>query len=157
VDIGSGVGKFCVVAALRCRAHFSGLEHRQRLVTAARELAAMFAVADRVGFEHTMFDAEQAPRADAYYLFNPFGENLYAVANRLDSTVETSRQRFVREVLAVQRLLHAQPEGTLLLTYNGYGGTIPHQYELVRSDPQIKALKLWRKGSPRQRAVPSKR
>lgn len=151
-DIGSGVGKFCVVAALRCRAHFRGLEHRQSLVAAARGLATLFALEDRVDFEHTTFGAERAPRADAYYLFNPFAENLHAVTHRLDDGVEVSRSRFVREVLAVQRQLNTEPDGTLLLTYHGYGGPIPQGYELVREDPQIKALKLWCKGGPPQRA-----
>jgi hypothetical protein len=119
------------------------------LVHAAVELAAMFGLADRVDFEHTMFGAAaEHPHAEAYYLFNPFGENLYAVADRMDNTVETSHPRFVREVLAVQQLLRAVPDGTLLLTYHGYGGPIPREYELVRTDPQLNALKLWRKGPP---------
>jgi hypothetical protein len=98
VDIGSGVGKFCVIAALRCRARFVGIEHRKNLVEAARDLASTFGVADRVEFRHEVFGRSRTPAAGAYYLFHPFGENLYELAKRLDDSVETSRPRFVHEV-----------------------------------------------------------
>jgi SAM-dependent methyltransferase len=145
LDIGSGAGKFCVVAALRSRAHFLGIEQRPHLVDAARELANMFELADRVEFEHGTFGSSHSPAADAYYLFNPFGENLYAAERRIDDTVEASRPRFVREVVATQRLLQTAPAGTSLITYHGFGGAIPAGYIRLRVDTQIKALELWRK------------
>src|SRR5579872_4063412 len=45
VDVGSGAGKFCVATALCSSLRLIGLEHRPRLVAAARDLARRFAVA----------------------------------------------------------------------------------------------------------------
>ena len=48
LDIGSGVGRFCVSAALACPARFIGIEQRPNLVAEASRLAQAFGVADRV-------------------------------------------------------------------------------------------------------------
>jgi tRNA G46 methylase TrmB len=65
LDIGSGAGKFCVGSALASSSRFIGLEHRARLVSAARELARVFEVDDRVTFVHCALDADPVVAADA--------------------------------------------------------------------------------------------
>ena len=40
LDVGSGVGKFCLIGALTTRATFVGIEQRENLVTVARDTAA---------------------------------------------------------------------------------------------------------------------
>src|SRR5262249_1100007 len=64
VDIGSGAGKFCVVAALAGPGRFIGLEQRSRLVAAARTLAHVFEVDKRVHFVEGEFGAIRTPIAD---------------------------------------------------------------------------------------------
>jgi hypothetical protein len=145
VDIGSGAGKFCVAAALAGHCRFKGLEHRRRLVRAARDLAQAFDVADRVEFLHSVFGKDQAPGADAYYLYNPFGENVFGSEPELGDDVEITRERHARDVAAVEQLLQAAPAGTYLLTYNGFGGRVPQSYERVRIDRELpNVLCLWR-------------
>lgn len=146
VDIGSGAGKFCVASALAGRCTFLGLEHRHRLVTAARELAAAFGVGERVRFEHAEFGEVAAPQADAYYLYNPFGENLFGHDDCLDEEVALSTARFVRDTVAVEGLLRAAPVGTHVLTYNGFGGRVPANYSVVCTDRHLPCvLRMWRK------------
>ena len=77
VDIGSGAGKFCVATALAGRCTFTGIEQRGRLVHAARDLATQFGVEDRVCFIEGTLRRDSLPDADAYYLYNTFGENLF--------------------------------------------------------------------------------
>lgn len=146
VDIGAGAGKFCVVAALASRAHFTGLEQRPRLVAAARSLARQLNVDDRVEFIEGTFGADPLPRAAAYYLFNSFGENLFDVDERLDSDVELGDPRYLRDVRATERMLEDAPVGTFLLTYNGFGGRVPADFSALRVDWRLPCvLKLWRK------------
>jgi SAM-dependent methyltransferase len=149
VDIGAGAGKFCVAAALASRAHFLGIEQRTRLVAVARELARTFEVQRRVTFVQGTFGVGQQPipAADVYYLFNPFGENLYGPPDRIDDEVELSDERYVRDVLAVEALLEEAPVGTHLLTYNGFGGEPPPMYREIRVDDRSlpNVLRLWRK------------
>ena len=145
-DVGSGAGKFCVAAALAGRAHFVGIEQRARLVTAARELARTFDVADRVEFVHGNFDERFAPDADAYYFYNSFGENLFDADNCLDADVELSEDRYLADIAAAERLLRDAPIGTYLLTYNGFGGEVPESYSEVRVDRELPCvLCLWKK------------
>jgi hypothetical protein len=146
VDIGSGAGKFCVAAALASRATFVGLEQRARLISAASELAQTFDVADRVTFVHATLGLTPLPPAEAYYLYNPFGENLFGAESRLDEEVELGYSRYVRDVATVRELLRRAPVDTYLITYNGFGGRIPMDYRNLRVDRELpNVLGLWRK------------
>jgi predicted RNA methylase len=145
-DLGSGAGKFCVAAALFGGCRFTGLEQRPRLVTAARNLAQLFQVDDRVRFIAGAVGEAATPRADAYYLYNPFGENLYPPSAQLDNEVELSQARYDRDVAAVEDLLRGVPLGTYVVTYNSFGGRMPSGYDAVRVARDLPAvLRMWRK------------
>lgn len=148
VDIGSGVGKFCVAAALATRCRFVGVEQRTRLVLAADALAAAFDVSDRVRFERGTFGADAVPAADVYYFYNPFGENLFPYEDRLDLEVELNSYRYVECVSAAEALLRRAPVGTYLLTYNGFGGRVPTSYAPIMGERRLPCvLRMWRKTS----------
>ncbi|MCC6622005.1 MAG: methyltransferase [Deltaproteobacteria bacterium] len=145
-DVGSGAGKLCVVAALASRCRFVGLEHRAHLVVAARALAETFGVGDRVVFVDGALDPTTLPIADAYYLFNPFGENVAPDEEHLDEVVELSEARHARDVAAMVTFLARAPVGTHALVYNGFGAAMPAGYASVRVDlerPHV--LRLWRR------------
>jgi hypothetical protein len=146
VDLGSGAGKFCVAAALASRCSFTGIEHRSRLVEAARALAQRFGVDDRVRFIRAPLTPDAIPAADAYYLYNPFGENLFAPDARLGDEVELSRERYERDVALVETFLERAPFGTCVIKYNGFGGRMPAAYEEIAVDREMpNVLRLWRK------------
>lgn len=146
VDIGSGAGKFCVAGALACGAVFTGVEQRGRLVAAASRLAGEFGVADRVAFVDAVFGETTTPVAEAYYLFNPFGENLFSEADHLDSDVELNRGRYLAGIAAVEALLRDAAVGTFVFTYNGFGGGIPASFQEIRVARDLpNVLRLWRK------------
>jgi SAM-dependent methyltransferase len=146
VDIGSGVGKFCVGAALASQCHFTGIEHRMRLVEVARSLARTFEVEDRIDFVESSLSDGAWPEADAYYLYNPFAENLYRRENQLDGDVELGLDRFKREIATAERFIERAPRGTYLLTYNGFGGRVPDSYQQVAVDRELPfELRMWRK------------
>lgn len=145
VDIGSGAGKFCVATALMLPARFTGVEQRPQLVAAARALARTFEVEDRVAFIEGRF-GDLPLDADAYYLYNPFGENLFGPDGQLEEEVELSHERYVGDIARVERMLLDAAVGTYVLTYNGFGGTIPRSYQRVYVDRELpNVLSLWRK------------
>ncbi|HEX7669861.1 MAG TPA: hypothetical protein VF395_09770, partial [Polyangiaceae bacterium] len=45
LDVGSGVGKFCIIGAAATGATFTGVEHRPRFVSVAERVADLFGVA----------------------------------------------------------------------------------------------------------------
>jgi SAM-dependent methyltransferase len=148
LDVGSGPGKFCVVAGAEVpRISFVGIEHRPHLVAAAQALAVA------VGSTNVTFlngDATSLPHAafDAFYVFNSFAENAFAPENQLDQTVELSRVRRIADVMRVERWLATRPVGTVLLTYHGLGGPIPGSYERVHVEAAGTAwLRAWRKSA----------
>jgi SAM-dependent methyltransferase len=146
VDIGSGAGKFCVAAALACRCSFIGIEQRPRLVAAARAIARLFDVDDRIRFVEAAIDHSVIPPADAYYLYNPFGENLFGPAEGLGNDVELGPQRFDRDVAVIEQFFEAAPVGTYVIKYNGFGGRMPGSYDEVGADREMpNPLRMWRK------------
>ena len=149
LDVGSGAGKFCVAAALVGHCHFTGLEHRERLVMCGRSLARTFDVEKRVHFIQGVLGAVRLPAVDAYYFYNPFEENV-TLRTRIDADVELSSGRYERDLEAVRQLLSAARSGTYVLTYNGLGGRLPAAYQTVRIDRELpNVLRLWRKAAPR--------
>jgi SAM-dependent methyltransferase len=146
VDIGSGAGKLCVAAALACRGHFTGLERRSRLVASARALARVFNIDDRVNFIEGAFGDIATPVADAYYLYNPFGEYRFGSREYFDPGEELGDKHRARDVAAVEDLLQRAPIGTCVVTYNGFGGRVPATYQQIRVDEEMPStLRLWRK------------
>lgn len=141
LDVGSGVGKFCIVAAASVRAEVVGIEHRARLVDVARRSAASFDV-DVTFVRGTIEDCDPG-EIDGVYLFNPFAENLCSADDRIDETVELSESRFVRDVAAVSRFLRATRPGTRVVTYCGFGGQMPEGYALL--ERRHMSLELWEK------------
>ena len=137
VDIGSGAGKFCVAAALVGECRFTGLEQRSQLVASARTLARLFEVDDRVSFVEGALGGIATPVADAYYLYNPFGEYLFRSNDHVDRNGKHGDGRYARDVAAVQDLLHRARFGTCVLTYNGFGGQVPSSYQQIRVDDTL--------------------
>ena len=140
VDIGSGAGKFCVAAALCSTARYLGIEQRPRLVAAARDLASAFHVDDRVEFAVGALGEIAVPVADAYYLYNPFGENLFGAIAQLDNDIELSDARYDSGVAAVEELLDSAALGTCVVTFNGFGGRFPPRFHQVRVDREMPSM-----------------
>lgn len=146
VDIGSGVGKFCVAAALSSQASYIGLEQRARLVSVARDLAHSFDLGQRVRFIHGTFGSEEVPNAEAYYMYNPFGENLFGPESQIDGDLDVSEDRYQRGITATEQLLADLPLGTFIITYNGFGGDIPPTFRQLRESHRLpNELQLWEK------------
>ena len=131
LDVGSGAGKFCLVAAqAQPTATFVGVEYRQRLVTVAAELAARNGLVN-VEFVHAdAFDLDWAD-FDGFYFFNPFGEQLHHGYWFLDLTIEFCPSNFVRWVSAVRERLGQARIGTRIVTYHGFGGPAPMGYDMI--------------------------
>lgn len=146
VDVGSGVGKFCIGGALASRSTFIGIEQRRPLVKVARGIARIVDLGPRVRFIEGVFGEVTVPVASCYYFFNPFGESLFRPEDRLDEDTEVSQARSLHDVYLAEQLIAAAPIGTYVMTYNGFGGTLPDGYDLVRSDTEFPcALRLARK------------
>jgi SAM-dependent methyltransferase len=146
LDVGSGPGKFCVIGALATQCSFVGIEQRENLVLYARQLAKCFEVEARVQFIHGVFGEEMLEDFDAYYFYNPFGENTFSSNDWLDNSVELSEARYLRDVLFTEDMMRRAPLGTYFIFYNGFGGTMPHTYDELYNDTEApNPLQMWKK------------
>ncbi len=159
VDVGSGMGKFCLVGALRTGAEFVGIEQRRTLVRVASHAARRLEVEGNVSFVHARASMSALLDFRAFYLFNPFGENLHPPWFQLDQTVELGDSRFQRDVALMQVVFCALPAGSRVVTYHGFGGTFPDSFRMIRERATGEGtLRLWVKetesnGGPRGTSV----
>jgi hypothetical protein len=143
LDVGSGVGKLCVVGAMSASGMWCGVEQHEPLVHAARMLASTLGVAERTTFLHGDALAVDWNEFDAIYLYNPF--------ETPPSDVDPRRQMidFRALVACVERRLATLRDQVRVVTLNGFGGAMPASYELVYHE-RISAvglnLALWIQG-----------
>jgi len=144
LDVGSGAGKFCIVANLSAGCKVWGLEQREHLVETARQAASAYGA--RAQYLHGTIEGLDPAPYDAFYLFNPFGENLYHPAEQLDGVPELSALRYMNDLSIMEHWLDCAAPGTCFVTYHGFGGRIPSTYDLVRSQAKgCDHLRLWQK------------
>lgn len=146
LDVGAGVGKFCLAARCAVDAEIRGLEHRAHFVEIARAAAARLDV--DVRFSHGALGdagAGVARGVTGFYLFNPFAENLAAPGDHLDETVELTEDRYWRDVRTLEAILASADVGTRVVTYCGFGGTLPEGYVLAARERRAGRLELWEK------------
>lgn len=155
LDLGSGVGKFCVIGASLTSGRYLGVEQRGRMVEIARQLARDFGVEERVEFIHGRIGEAALPPVDAYYLYNPFGENFAEEGDQIADDVELSPERFVRDIRVLKNLLAEVPAGRHVVTYHGFGGYMPPGYEEVRfSLTMYGDLRMWRRSGNESNSPP---
>jgi SAM-dependent methyltransferase len=140
LDLGSGPGKFCLVAAALSEGHFTGVEMRSDLVTIARQAATDLKLSE-IDFIHGNLLEIDFGGYDAFYLFNPFEENMFQ-GNRIDRAVPLSPELFRKYTRHVSTELGARPIGTRVATYMGYANDIPSCYS-CEATQFGDDLKLW--------------
>lgn len=146
LDVGSGVGKFCVVGALSTGMTFVGVEKRTLLVGEAEALAKRLEVSHRAIFINEMLAESLSDGYDAMYVFNPFAENLYHVSEKYDHDPSTSVDQYARDLRLFEGLMARVRVGFRVVTYHGCGARIPDSFELSRSTHAgTNVLRLWTK------------
>jgi hypothetical protein len=97
----------------------------------------------RVNFIHGNILEATFADYDAFYLFNPFEENMFQ-GHKIDRQVPLSPELFKKYTCHVSAQLGARPIGTRVATYMGYANDIPSCYS-CESTGFGDDLKLWTK------------
>lgn len=141
LDIGSGCGKFCLVAANdHPLTNFYGVEQRQNLVYLSTELG------KELQLENAFFICENIcnidfEKYDHFYFYNSFYENVPGT-QKIDSSIKYSEELYNYYNRYLYRQLKKKPKGTRLVTYHSFGSEIPNGYEVVNTDYN-EFLKFW--------------
>ncbi|PSL49751.1 methyltransferase family protein [Chitinophaga niastensis] len=141
LDIGSGVGKFCLVGArFYPESSFYGIEQRKELyhdALAAKEATRL----ENVNFINGNFTQLDLSEYDGFYFYNSFFENLVD-QDQIDHKVEysTSLYNFYSRYLFKE--LQRKPSGTRLVTFHSLEDEVPPCYQMVDMSEDL-VLKMW--------------
>lgn len=123
LDVGSGAGKLCLVGSLTTTGVFTGIEKDADLVKVARQIVRQHGI-QRVHYVEGDALAADWTAFDAIYLFNPFANDVGVVGERLTNR-PVSEEDFLRLVRKTEEKLATLRSGTRVITYHGFGGTMP--------------------------------
>jgi hypothetical protein len=140
LDIGAGVGKFCIVGAKYSSSHFYGIEYRPSLAKLANELIVHYEIDNATVLNDNVMDIDFS-NYDAFYLYNPFYENLIS-SKRLNNEVELSCPLYRCYLRYTEQQLDNANPGTRLVTFHGNDFEIPRSFEKVR-EAEGGSLKFW--------------
>ena len=142
LDVGSGPGKFCIVGARSTHGVFIGVEQRKYL-TEIGQAAIEQADLNNARLIHGNATDAVFSNFDAFYIFNPFEENLEESV-KIDGLVDLSATLYDKYIQHVAVQLAAAPLGTRVATYCGPCQEVPLGYECQASSPQH-GLRFWEK------------
>jgi len=143
LDIGSGVGKFCLAAAYyQPAASFFGVEQRKDLSDHAEFARAMLGLKNAY-FINTNFTQLDFKQYDHFYFFNSFYENLVD-KDKIDDSISYSCELYNLYNRFLYKKLDEMPPGTRLATFHCLEDKIPESFHLVETKADC-LLKFWLK------------
>jgi hypothetical protein len=143
LDIGSGVGKFCLAGAYyKPAASFFGVEQRKDLTDHAEFARTMLGIknAHFINSNFTQLDFKQY---DHFYFYNSFYENLVDT-DKIDESLSYSWELYNLYNRFLCKKLDEMPPGTRLATFHCLEDKIPVSYHLIESKVGC-LLKFWLK------------
>lgn len=143
LDIGSGVGKFCLAGAYyKPYASFFGVEQRKRLVVHAETAKEVLGL-QNVHFIHSNITQLDFKQYDHFYFFNSFYENLMII-DKIDDAVTHSPHLYSYYHHELYKKLEQMPAGTRIATFHCLEDKMPAGY--LQVDAKVGALlKFWMK------------
>lgn len=141
LDIGSGVGKFCLAAAYyKPTVSFFGVEQRKNLVGHA-EAARKKSGLKNVHFIHRNFTQLNLGEYDHFYFYNAFFENLDGT-DKIDNEIVYSNELYNYYSIYLYNQLEKMQVGTRIATYCSWGDEIPPCYQVAETHFD-NLLKFW--------------
>ena len=128
LDIGSGVGKFCITGSILSKIAFVGVEKRKNLFLQSKKTASFFK-RKNVSFINDNITNINFQEFDAFYYFNPFCEQI-AYSGWIDQKLDFSEEKYKCYENYVIEQLSTMPIGTKVITYCSDDLVLPGSYSL---------------------------
>ncbi len=133
LDIGSGVGKFCLGGAYhKPNAFFYGVEQREDLADHAKAAKKVLGLSN-VSFIHRNFTKTDLKQYDHFYFYNSFYENIKGTP-KIDYKIPFSNTLYNYYNRYLFKQLEEMPSGTRVVTRCSWEDKIPPSYNVVNSD-----------------------
>ena len=141
LDIGSGAGKFCLVAGhYKPNAFFYGVEQRKSLIEVAENAQIKLGL-DNVFFIEGNFTQLNFNNDDHFYFYNAFFENI-AGTDKIDESIDYSLELYNYYNRYLYKQLETKPAGTKLVTFHSLENEVPRNFTLVDTRMD-NLLKCW--------------
>lgn len=140
LDIGSGSGKFCFIAAALSKSTITGVEYRKDHIDICNKIKLKNRL-QNVEFIHSNINKIAFKNYDGFYFFNPFQEQIDSSA-KIDMVIKTNESFYAEYEEYVKKELEKLPAGTKLVTYHTSLAQIPTNFCLTKTRFEGK-LKLW--------------
>ncbi|XDD44936.1 methyltransferase [Leptospira sp. WS39.C2] len=144
LDLGSGVGKFCLYLAKLANGNFPiyGIEDRLDLYKVSESLKTKLKL-EGVVFNHEDFLVNFPFGHSHYYLFNPLYETMKGNYS-IDFEKEKSANLFLKNLQILKSNLLKCKTGTKVITYHGFGGSIlPGFRILMKKELELGEWMVW--------------
>jgi SAM-dependent methyltransferase len=141
LDIGSGVGKFCLIGAkLYPNTVFAGIEQRKSLTQIAQSVALELSLSN-TEFLTGNFTEINFAQYQHFYFYNAFYENLID-NDAIDQNVVQSQELFNLYTRKLYKQLKQLPSGTRIATFHSSENEMPNTYQVVGIGSN-EDLKFW--------------
>ncbi|RTL52097.1 MAG: methyltransferase domain-containing protein [Sphingobacteriales bacterium] len=141
LDIGSGVGKFCLVAGYyKPDAFFYGVEQRKSLIEVAEAAKLKLGITNAFFIEGN-FTQLNFNDYHHFYFYNAFFENI-AGTDKIDESIDYSLELYNYYNRYLYKQLETKPAGTKLVTFHSLENEVPRNYTLVDARMD-NLLKCW--------------
>lgn len=141
LDVGSGVGKFCLAAAYyKPNASFFGVEQRRWLIDHAEATKEILQL-NNASFIYGNFTQLDFRQYDHFYFYNAFYENMIGT-DKIDNSIAYSGELFNYYNRYLYRQLEQKPAGTRLATFHSLEDEVPPGYHVVGTEMDS-LLKFW--------------
>ena len=110
LDIGSGIGKFCILGAMLSSIQFTGVEIRKNLYEEAQRIKQKIKL-QNLHFIHADVKEINFSAYDAFYYYNPFGEHI-ALRDQIDHGIIFSEENYYEYEDFVVQEMDKMKEGT---------------------------------------------
>lgn len=141
LDIGSGVGKFCMVGAkYHPEAFFAGIEQRPQLTKIAQQISQELQLTNTTFFTGDFSEIDFSD-FQHFYFYNAFYENLID-NDSIDQTIVQTPELFNLYNRKLYKLFKKLPSGTRIASFHSSDNEMPNDYEVVGVGSN-EDLKFW--------------
>ncbi len=142
LDIGSGIGKFCIISALNSNIHFTGIEIREVLHNEALRISKIYNLKNITFIQADVKEIDFSP-FDAFYYYNPFCEHI-AVENWIEKNDFLAEEKYYEYEEIVLNKLEKMKEGTLVVLHYAKTFFLSENFQLI-DIKQNGELTFWKK------------
>jgi len=134
LDVGSGVGKFCIMGSYLYPSKYYGFEIRSHLVEISIETMKKLK-APWIHFECTDAFEKNWNKYTGIYLFNHFYEHIAPKNQAISNDISLSTKKYHDYIYKMEEKLKTLKIGTKVVTFHGFGGEFPPEYICTSKEP----------------------